>query len=213
MWDPDTELQEHAERYAVSHDGRHPFTDAWPWAEAVVAWYRGRPERLTSRAEVVMGEDDWALVVAGVAESLRLRMRTGEIGDIRVDLLADELLLWARVGIEFPQPGEAGWPAPDGPYADRWDALADVLIAGGERGRSVVRAVTTVLKELEFLARSRPYLRGAAYNTLMEYRFAAQGCDTVTLAEVAPALGVGPVPVQDVAWYAGFAGLEESLVT
>ncbi|MER6365752.1 hypothetical protein [Kitasatospora sp. NPDC001527] len=135
-------------------------------------------------------------------------MRTGEIGDIRVDLLADELLLWARLGREFPRPGERGWPAPDGPYADRWDALADVLIAGTDRGRSVVRAVTTVLKELEFIARSRPYLQEASRAALMEYRFAAQGCDTVTLAEVAPALGVSPVPVQDIAWYAGFAGLE-----
>ncbi|MET8704345.1 hypothetical protein ABZW10_36650 [Kitasatospora sp. NPDC004723] len=208
MWDPDTELQEHAERYAVGHDGRHPFTDAWPWAEAIVAWYRRRPRRLTTRSEVVLVEDDWALVVAGVAESLRLRMRTGEIGDIRMDLLSDELLLWARVGNEFPRPGEAGWPAPDGSYADRWDALADVLIAGGERGRSVVRAVTAVLKELAVLATSRPYLPQAHRAALMEYRFSAQGCDTVTLAEVAPALGVTPVPVQDVAWYTGFAGLE-----
>ncbi|MET8704293.1 hypothetical protein ABZW10_36390 [Kitasatospora sp. NPDC004723] len=207
MWNPDTELQEHAEGYAAAHGGRHPYTDAWPWAEAIVGWYRTRPRRLTSRREVVLDEDAWALVVAGVAEALRLRMRCSELGDIRVDLLTTEFGLWARYGVDVPAPGEPGWPAPSGPYADRWDALADALTENGERARATTRAVTAVLGELEFLARSRDHLPRHASTELTGRRLAERGYDEVTLAEVCGVLGAGPIPVRDPAHYAG-AGLD-----
>ncbi|WP_153466788.1 hypothetical protein [Streptomyces kaniharaensis] len=45
-------------------------------------------------------------------------MRNSELGDINVGTLSDELLLWARTGEDYPRPGAAGWPAPDGPYLD-----------------------------------------------------------------------------------------------
>ncbi|WP_030458957.1 hypothetical protein [Kitasatospora sp. NRRL B-11411] len=209
MWDPDAELQDAAEQYAVNHDGRHPYTDAWPWAVAIVGWYRSpqRPAQ-TSRAEVVLDEDDWALVEAGVAEALRLQMRSRPIGDIPTDLLADELLIWAKIGRDFPAPGETGWPAPTGPYIDRWEALADCLTAmNPERGQRVLRAVTTVLKELSAFSAARPYVR--SYGAMADYRLAATGVIEVTLAEVAPALTAGiPIPVRDVAAYNEVAGLE-----
>ncbi|MGW2255464.1 hypothetical protein ACWCXH_35630 [Kitasatospora sp. NPDC001660] len=45
-----------------------------------------------------------------MAEALRLMMRTNELGDINVGVLADELLLWARTGEDYPRPGAAGCP-------------------------------------------------------------------------------------------------------
>ncbi|MEU5383229.1 hypothetical protein [Kitasatospora cineracea] len=208
MWNPDTELQEVADQYAADHDGRHPYTDAWPWAVAIVRWYRGPRPMLTGRPQVVLDEDNWALVEAGVAEALRLRMRTKPLGDIPTDLLASELLIWAEIGHEFPEPGATGWPAPTGPYADRWEAFADALTARDpERRRQVVRAVTSVLKELSTFSGTWPYVRN--YGAMSNYRLGVSKVIEVTLAEVAPALATGiPIPVRDTAAYDEVIGLE-----
>ncbi|MER5384432.1 hypothetical protein ABT040_29915 [Streptomyces sp. NPDC002688] len=42
----DTMVQRHADEYAARHDGRHPYTDCWPWASAAVAWPTRNAERL-----------------------------------------------------------------------------------------------------------------------------------------------------------------------
>ncbi|MFJ9416636.1 hypothetical protein ACIRPT_20940 [Streptomyces sp. NPDC101227] len=205
MWGPDTQLQEHAQQYAAAHDGRHPYTDAWPWAESIVAWHAqhsGRSPRMPH-----LEPDERALVVAGIAESLRLEMARGHaLGDIALYQLRDELLTWLWVGKEFPSPGEVGWPAPSGPHADQWQALMDLVRADPARGRIITRAVRETLRDLCNYAAHRPHLPGAAYRELMDHRFRTRNYDVVSLAEVAPTLDL-PAPVADPDWYEGVVGL------
>ncbi|MFJ9419994.1 hypothetical protein ACIRPT_38450 [Streptomyces sp. NPDC101227] len=205
MWNPDTQLQEHAQQYAAAHDGRHPYTDAWPWAEAIVAWQEQYSDR--SRRMPHLEPEERVLVVAGVAESLRLAMARGQaVGDIALYQLKDELLTWLWLGEEFPVPGEAGWPAPSGPHANQWRALMNLVHAAPERGRIITRAGRVILGDLCNYGGHRPHLPGAAYRELTERRFRARNYDVVSLAEVAPALGL-PALVADPGWYEGVIGL------
>ncbi|MET8677078.1 hypothetical protein ABZW18_05620 [Streptomyces sp. NPDC004647] len=209
-WDPDTQLQEHAERYARGHDGQHPYTDVWPWAEAIVAW---REQWLggTWRRRVELQEGDRDLVVAGVAESLRLLMGRSNrpLGDLALDMLKGELSVWLRYGVDYPVPGETGWPAPTGPYADRWEAVMNVVRTDDVRGRRLGRAVTEILAALLAYGSERPHFPAPVYSgALMAYRLDEWGYDDVSLAEVAPVLGMATaVPVMDSRWYEGVIGL------
>ncbi|MFI1201704.1 hypothetical protein ACH4VR_20000 [Streptomyces sp. NPDC020883] len=205
MWNPDTQLQEHAQRYAAAHDGRHPYTDAWPWAEAIVAWHDQQSDQ--SRQMPHLEPEERSLVVAGVAESLRLEMARGHaLGDIPLCQLHYELMTWLWLGKDFPAPGEVGWPAPSGPHADQWQALMDLVRTDPARGRVITRAVRETLRGLSNYGGHRPHLPGAAYRELMDHRFRTRSFDVVSLAEVAPTLGL-PAPVADPGWYTGVVGL------
>ncbi|MFK4222260.1 hypothetical protein [Streptomyces sp. NPDC019890] len=208
-WDPDTQLQEHAEEYARVHGGQHPYTSVWPWAEAIVAW-RERWPGGTWRRRVELQEIERHLVVAGIAESLRLLMgrSSRRLGDLSLDMLKGELAVWLRYGVDYPVPGETGWPAPTGPYADRWAALMDVVRTDEVRGRRLGRAVTEILAALLAYGSERPHFPTPVSGELMAYRLGEQGYDYVSLAEVAPVLGIETaVPVADSRWYEGVVGV------
>ncbi|MFF0483865.1 hypothetical protein [Streptomyces sp. NPDC004435] len=110
----DEGLRGHAERYAVAHGGRHPFTDCWNPAGGVVVW----------------GADgDWHIghTLTALTEAMRLGMARYEVEwpDLGIDVARDELAYWIRPGFpaEEPGPGSEVWPAPTGPYADFWHRL------------------------------------------------------------------------------------------
>ncbi|MER8073805.1 hypothetical protein ABTZ59_36930 [Streptomyces sp. NPDC094034] len=116
----------------------------------------------------------------------------------------------AVVGRRLPRTGEEGWPAPAGPYADRWQALMDMAQAAPDCGRVITRAVTRTLDDLYRYGGRRPHMSYAAEADLMAYRSREGRGDAITLAEVAPTLGIAPAPapVKGTRWYQGITDLE-----
>lgn len=208
-WDPKQQLHRHAEAYARTHDGRHPYTDAWPWATAIVAW-REQATRTSWRGNRYLYPEHRDLVVAGVAEALRLSMshRGEPIGDLPVDL-HDELAIWLYNRTSYPVPGSEGWPAPTGPYAPHWHTLMDLVRSGERLGRNLVHAASDALQVLALHGGYRPYLRSGARDEMDRRRTTARGSvDTIRFAEVTPSLIVDiPVPVEDASLYAQCDGL------
>ncbi|WP_208880241.1 hypothetical protein [Streptomyces armeniacus] len=211
MWDPGRRLEEHAAVYETAH-GRHPYTDAWPWAEAIVSW-RARHAGRTWRPVPEAGEGDRELVVAGVAECIRLEMAPAHamgrrLGDLGLDHLQHNAVLWVAglrgpADPEFPdpEPGDPQWPAPTGPYAQQWHAL----MATVPGYTPVAKSVIEILAALAQYGCERPHVpAGVGARRLREH-----GVDSVSLAEVAPSLGMSPAPVAvgSSRWYEGVTGL------
>ncbi|MGJ5899324.1 hypothetical protein ACSCBZ_46410 [Streptomyces niveiscabiei] len=208
--DPYTVLPRYVDRYWAAHGGSDPYSDAWPWAEAVVRWHQNLP--LAPGRAPVPGDDPRAVdhLVAAVAESLRIAMGwTGAaIGDLDLDRLGSELRTWTEDEDEDGArlaPGSAGWPAPTGPYADRWHALTHLADSDPEQWEQVLGSVYRAFGDLMAHARRSPtaHLDGASYSAVKEYRLERAG-DYRALAEVAPSLGMSPVPVCDPLRYQGY---------
>ncbi|WP_416986654.1 hypothetical protein [Streptomyces sp. T028] len=213
-FDPDAVLPDFADAYRAAHDGSDPYTDAWPWAEAVVRWHQDQDPAVQPRWGYLLRDDQEARghLVAAVAESLRIAMGwTGAaIGDLDLDRLACELRNWSEDEDEAGarlMPGGAGWPAPSGPYADRWHALMRVIGSDPEQWARVRRSVYRAFTSLLWHAGHAPHLADGAYSALQDYRLRqapGRRGDYRSLAEVAPSLGMSPVPVRDRRWYQGY---------
>ncbi|MFB7657899.1 MULTISPECIES: hypothetical protein [unclassified Streptomyces] len=209
-FDPYAVLPDFADRYRATHDGRDPYSDAWPWAEAIVRWHQDDfPPNVPLRS-YLLGDDTQArgYLVAAVAESLRIAMGwTGPaIGDLDLDRLGSELRSWTEdedeSGVRLT-PGGFGWPAPTGPYADRWHALMDVVGSDPEQWTLIHRSVYRACASLLWHARQAPARAADSYTVVQDYRL-HRGGDYRSLAEVAPSLGMSPVPVRDPRWYQGY---------
>jgi hypothetical protein len=88
------------------------------------------------------------------------------------------------------------------------NALRDAQGGRPGRCRRLVRVVKETLTALCGYGAEHPYLPAEAHSALMDYRLGQHGFDYGALAEVAPALGVAPIPVADQRWYDGVAGLD-----
>ncbi|MFC8708911.1 MULTISPECIES: hypothetical protein [unclassified Streptomyces] len=207
-FDPYAVLPRFADAYRAAHAGTDPYTAVWPWAEAIVRWHQTQNPSLLPEGDQRTREH----LVAAVAESLRIAMGwTGlTIGDLDLNRLGAELRSWSEdedesgVGLT---PGGNGWPAPTGPYADRWHALVHVFASDPEQWAWVLRRVDHAFTCLLQHARSAPHLVGNSYNAVLDYRLRqAPGLkgDYRSLAEVAPSLEMSPVPVRDPRWYEGY---------
>ncbi|AVH61716.1 MULTISPECIES: hypothetical protein [Streptomyces] len=213
-YDPHAVLPGFADTYRAAHDGTDAYSDAWPWAEAIVRWHQEQdPPVLADRGFLLAGDQQARdHLVAAVAESLRLTMGwTGAaIGDLDLDALASELRNLIEDEDENGDrltPGTTGWPAPTGPYADRWHALMRVLDSDPEQWARVRRSVYRAFTSLLWHARHSPHLAEGSYSTVQDYRLRqapGRRGDYRSLAEVAPSLGMSPVPVRDPRWYQGY---------
>jgi hypothetical protein len=160
----------------------------------------------------LLGDDPQARghLVAAVAESLRIAMGwTGAaIGDLDLDRLGSELRNCSEdEGGARLTPGGAGWPAPTGPYADRWHALMHLIGSDPEQWARVLRSVYRAFASLMWHARQAPHLADGSYSAVKDYRLQqapGRRGDYRSLAEVAPSLGMSPVPVRDPLWYQGY---------
>ncbi|CAL9411742.1 hypothetical protein [Streptomyces sp. enrichment culture] len=212
-FDPHAVLPRFAETYR-EHNGSDPYTDVWPWAQAIVRWHQEQDSPLPSGYGWLLGDDGQARdhLVAAVAESLRITMGwTGAaIGDLDLDALKFELRNWSEgddgdSGVVLP--GDAGWPAPSGPYADRWDALMHVLVSEPEQWSWILRSVYLAFTSLMCHASTAPHRASGSDTAVMDYRMrqtTGRRGDYRSLAEVAPSLGMSPVPVRDPRWYEGY---------
>ncbi|MGW0836583.1 hypothetical protein [Streptomyces prunicolor] len=213
-FDPYAVLPDFAEVYRAAHDGSDPYTDAWPWAEAVVRWHQDQDPPVLPGRGFQLGDDQEARdhLVAAVAESLRIAMGwTGSaIGDLDLDRLGSELRTWSEDEDENGArltPGGAGWPAPTGPYADRWHALMRLIGSDPEQWARVRRSVYRAFTSLLWHARTASHLAEGFYSTVQDYRLRqapGRRGDYRSLAEVAPSLAMSPVPVRDPRWYEGY---------
>ncbi|MER6011507.1 hypothetical protein [Streptomyces bluensis] len=198
----DTMVHTHAERY-VTRTGRHPYTDCWPWAEAVLAWSRANEQHLgLSLRSADLDDGDIEHVPAAIAETLRLNMARHQRtpGDLGLDSARQELWYWV-CGRGYPAPGTPGWPEPTGPYADRWRAA--FLPSNPQRAERLASAADDVLHGLLFHAAKDPQRKRAA-----DYRLHTYNIDYVALADAAPAIGITmPVAVKDPLAYQGIEGL------
>jgi hypothetical protein len=213
-FDPHAVLPRFADQYRAAHDGSDPYSDAWPWAEAIVRWHQDQDPPLLPDRAFMLGDDPQARdhLVAAVAESLRIAMgwTSAAIGDLDLDRLGSELRNWIEDededGATLP-PGGTGWPAPTGPYADRWHALMHMIDSDPEQWARVRRSVSRAFNSLLWHARHLPHLADGSYNTVQDYRLReapGRRGDYRSLAEVAPSLGMSPVPVRDPRWYQGY---------
>jgi hypothetical protein len=213
-FDPRAVLPDFADQYRADHGGSDPYSDVWPWAEAVVRWHQDQDPPLLPDRAFVLGDDPQARdhLVAAVAESLRIAMGwTGDaIGDLDLDRLGSELRNWIEDEDEDGArltPGSTGWPAPTGPYADRWHALMHMIDSDPEQWARVRRSASRAFGSLLWHARRAPHLADGSYNTVKDYRLRqapGRRGDYRSLAEVAPSLGMSPVPVRDPRWYQGY---------
>ncbi|WP_328373612.1 hypothetical protein OG800_50615 (plasmid) [Streptomyces sp. NBC_00445] len=213
-FDPFAVLPSFADQYRAAHDGRDPYSDAWPWAEAVVRWHQDQDPPVLADRGFLLRDDPQARdhLVAAVAESLRIAMGwTGAaIGDLDLDRLGSELSTWIEDddghGVVFT-PGGTGWPAPTGPYADRWHALMDLIDSDPEQWARVRRSIYRAFAGLLGHACHSPHRAEGSYSTVLDYRLRrapGRRGDYRSLAEVAPSLGMSPVPVRDPHWYQGY---------
>ncbi|MFJ9847010.1 hypothetical protein ACIRYZ_42580 [Kitasatospora sp. NPDC101155] len=215
-WDPDAQLADHADRYAALHDGRHPYTDAWPWAMAIIAWHRerhpnvrtlvwpwdehGLDARLGAQAHIP-GTSEHLLLTAVIAEVLHLSQGCGvprPLGDVLLADLPLRLGEWLRHGHGFPTPGSPGWPAPTGPFASEW-RTALTLVADREQGRPLYSSARAVLTGTWV----------DAGTCVIHVDHALRGGAGHTLADIAPLLPGAPWPlaVADPSWYDETSGL------
>ncbi|MEW2530663.1 hypothetical protein [Streptomyces sp. NPDC047071] len=205
----DTAVQDHAEQYAAAHQGRHPYTDCWPWAQGILAWAdqnTGRPKSTLGNRPLV-SEGEAGHLVAALAEALRLSMVSYQcpIGDLDLDYVRKELWYWTH-GQDYPAPGTAGWPAPTGPYTGVWHALFLAPDAGLRQRASLDAG--DLLRALLHHTAARPHLPEEAVLRLTAYRLETTDKTYVALAEAAPSLGItGPVEVRDPLFHRGVEGL------
>ncbi|MET8968855.1 hypothetical protein [Streptomyces hydrogenans] len=133
------DLRVHAERYAMAHEGRHPFTDCRIPAGGVLVWG---------------ADEDWHFehTVTAITESMRLCMARYDVEwlDLDIDAVRDELAYWIgpRFPAEAPVPGSVEWPAPTGPYADAWQRLfreadADAVLLAAARAEELLGLLFT----------------------------------------------------------------------
>lgn len=204
-------LPRFADTYRATHDGRDPYTDLWAWAEAIVRWHQEQdPPRFRYRLDDCLQVDH---LVAAVAESLRINMGLSEkaLGDLDLSMLESELRNWSEAKDEDGStltPDGSGWPAPTGPHAVHWHALMHVLVNDPDRRIRIHRSVFNAFLCLTAHAITLPHLVNGAYSAMLDYRLSqAPGprVDYRSLAEVAPSLGISPVPVRDPHWYEGFS--------
>ncbi|KUN02113.1 hypothetical protein AQI95_28985 [Streptomyces yokosukanensis] len=213
-FDPDAVLPRFVGQYQAAHNGSDPYSDAWPWAEAIVRWHQDQDPPVLPGRGFSLGDAPQARehLVAAVAESLRILMAWSgaAIGDLDLSHLGSEL----RILLEAEDddgarlmPGSSGWPAPTGPYAGRWHALMHMIGSDPEQWALVRRSVSRAFDSLLWHARHLPHLADGAYNTVLDYRLRLaqrpRG-DYRSLAEVALSLGMSPVPVRDPRWYQGY---------
>ncbi|MFE2426921.1 hypothetical protein ACFXJ5_09230 [Streptomyces sp. NPDC059373] len=208
-----TRWQEADERYERIY-GRHPYTDLWRWAEAMVAWREQTPIK-TWRRLPALEPGDRPLLVAAVAEALRLATRNGTpLGDVYLGYPYD-LHNWLYPPAtadedECPPPGGLGWPAPTGAYAEQWHHLMQTVDADPVCRRRIDRNVIDLLDALGIYASSRPHHQEP---TIEEGLESGSFNDPVymTVASVAPSLGIGPINVADPSRYER-AGMEPDAV-
>ncbi|MDH6624343.1 hypothetical protein M2271_002145 [Streptomyces sp. LBL] len=206
-FDPYAVLPQFADQYRATHGGSAPYSDAWPWAEAVVRWHQDQDPPVLADRAFLLGDDPQARdhLVAAIAESLRIAMGwTGAaIGDLDLDRLGSELRNWTEDEDEDGArltPGGAGWPAPTGPYADRWHALMRVIGSDPEQWARVRRSVYRAFTSLLCHALQAPHLADGSYTAVQDYRLRrapGRRGNYRSLAEVAPSLGMSPIPVRD----------------
>ncbi|WP_280663900.1 MULTISPECIES: hypothetical protein [unclassified Kitasatospora] len=205
LWDPGPGMIRYAERYAAAFAGRDPYTDAWPWAGAIIAWHRERADqdhRVRTQAPAP-GDEQYELVCAAVAEALRVTVSTGPVGTIGdADLGRVQFALSVWIGPEsvYPQPGSSGWPAPVGPHAAAWRQFVAAVEAGDRRA---YRTASIVLRDLADFAVGGPHWPWPC--ALLTERLAAGKVHYTALAELAPGLPAAPhpIPVRDLDWYNG----------
>ncbi|MGW0836575.1 hypothetical protein [Streptomyces prunicolor] len=204
----DTWVRTYTERY-IERTGRDPYTDCWPWAEAVLEreWPQVREYRLGWGLEPGDLEDgDAEDLPAVIAETLRLNMARYDrlLGDLNLDTARAELWNWAWGWIHRrtnrPVPGTPRWPEPTGPYADRWRAA--FLPSDPERTERLARCADNVLLGLLFDTAQRKQSAAAIY------RLKTHNCDYIALADTAPLLGITePIEASDPLSYQGIEDL------
>ncbi len=189
--------------------GSDPYTDCWPWAEAMMRWWQaeGMPGGYMA---VEPGEGEADLVPAALAETLRLSMARQPhrlLAELDMDMTARELGYWVKRDSMYPRPGTPGWPAPDGPHQAVWRQV----FAGGdeERCRRLQLESLFLLESLAQYTAQDPPRRAAA----ARYRLRNHTIIYTHVADTAPVLGIrGPVYVSDPLAYQG-VGIEDLRAT
>lgn len=186
-------VRRHTEAYTARW-GRHPYTDCWPWAEAMTRWWQGPGPG----EYVVVKPREAVCLPAALAETLRLSMARQPhrlLAELDVGMAARELGHWVRHGSTYPDPGTPGWPAPEG-HREQWEEL--FASADGAQLRRLASACFYLLESVESRVARGP--RAAA----MRYRLETYGITYTHVADTAPVLGVeGPVYVTDLLAYQG----------
>ncbi|MFF1420621.1 hypothetical protein [Streptomyces sp. NPDC058280] len=200
----ETMVRRHAEQFVARHDGQHPYTACWPWAEASLSWSQANAEHLGySLYRSYLQNGDAEHLVAGIAETLRLNMarHRRSVGDLNLDTARSELRYWTRHAGDYPEPGTPAWPEPTGPYTDQWRAL--FLSGDSDRAARVAWGANRVLYDL--LVHTAKKRDRAAATT---YRMDTRNATYVAVADAAPDIGITtPVEVHDPLAYQGIAGL------